>query len=267
MKKASTPGGAEEIYEQATKQDVGILDKIGDLFGGGDLSDALQKNGGGLPETIFGGRQSNLLDTIAKAIGIDGATIGKLATMIGPILMAILGRHIAAKELDAKGLSHLLIDQKEHLDKHLPPGLSSSLGVVDMLGDARNSISEAVGSVTGAGRTAGKSVSSAANDAASTAGGLVKLVVPVVVLAAIGFAIWKSGGFDPAAPNQTPPAPVANIDEKVSEPVKFSLPKLDVTGLGETGTTLKNGFKEKRKRKTRVNRKSKVGQAKLRQKT
>ena len=45
MKKGSTAQGAQDIFGAVQQQDESILDKLGDLMGGGDATDQYQKQG------------------------------------------------------------------------------------------------------------------------------------------------------------------------------------------------------------------------------
>ncbi len=94
MKKASTPQGAEVIFESAQKQDDSVLDKLGDLLGGGEATEAYESAGGNVLETIFGGDHSGIMDVLTKAVGLDGNLVDH-ARVVDQQRHALLARDLA----------------------------------------------------------------------------------------------------------------------------------------------------------------------------
>ena len=218
MKKAGSQQGAEIIFESAKKQDDGILDKLGDLLGGGAASDELEKSGGNILETIFGGDHSGIMEILTKAVGLDGNLVQKLLKVAAPIIMAVIGKYIKGKALDASGLGNLLGEQKKYLGNYLPASLTSDLGIAGMLDDAGKAVSNA-----------GQSASTAATDATNQGAGLLKILLPIVILVLGGWAIWKF-----VLTDNSPNVPKPGI----------SAPEVDLSLLGKTGTTLQEGFRD-----------------------
>lgn len=109
IKKASSgTEGARSVFDMARNADASVLDKIGDMFGGGQGSDAFQKAGGGILDGLLGGNKSGLIGTLAKALGLDSSVISKLLTMVGPLVVGMLGKQIKSQGLDAAGLAGFL---------------------------------------------------------------------------------------------------------------------------------------------------------------
>ncbi len=216
MKKAGSKQGAEVIFESAKKQDDGILGNLGDLLGGGSVSADLEKSGGNILETVFGGDHSGIMETLSKAVGLDGNLVQKLLKMAAPIVMAVIGKYIKGKALDASGLGNLLGEQKQYLGNYLPASLTSDLGISGMLDNAGNAVSNA-----------GRSASSAATEVTNQGAGLLKILLPVIILALGGWAIWKFVLSDNSADVQKP---------------GITAPDVDLSLLGKTGTTLQDGF-------------------------
>jgi len=258
MKKGATQQGAQDIFGAVQQQDDSILDKLGDLLGGGDATDAYQKQGTGILDMAMGGSQqtSGLVGTIANALGLDKGIMGKLLMMAAPIVMGVIGKHIKNKALDAVGLGSLLGEQKSHLASVMPSSLTNDLGFGNLLGNVGDAAGSAVGTVGKVGGAASDAVGNAANaagamagnaaDAAKSAeGGLLKYIIPIGLLALLAmFGIPKLIDFM----SQQPSAKIGD-DQITAEPlVGADIPGMDfgsiagIDELGETGTTLTTGF-------------------------
>ena len=242
MKKGATQQGAQDIFGAVQKQDDSILDKLGDLLGGGDATDGYQQQGSGILDMVLGGSQqtSGFVGTIAKALGLDKGIVGKLLMMAAPIVMGIIGKHVKNKALDAVGLGDLLGSQKSHLSGLMPSSLTNDLGFGNLLGsvgDAAGSAADAVGNAS----VAANKVTGDAVDAASSAGGsLLKYIIPIGLLALLAvFGIPKliymsSGSSGKIDSDQITAKPLAGSE----------VPGLDfgsipgVNDLGDTGTRL-----------------------------
>ncbi len=190
MNKASTPSGAETVFGSVQKQDTSILDKLGDLLGGGEATDNLQKQGGGILDMVFGADSQKAQQAVGSSLGLGSGMIGKLMSMAAPILMGVIGNYVKSKALNAVGLGSLLGEQKSYLDNLLPSSLTSNLGFGNMLSGASSAAGNAAGSVGNAASNVAGAASGAAGDAASAGGGLVKALLPLLILGAILYAAW-----------------------------------------------------------------------------
>ena len=253
MKKGATAQGAQDIFGAVQKQDSSVLDKLGDLLGGGDATDQFEQQGSGILDMVMGGSQQSagMIGMVAKALGLDKGIVGKLLMMAAPIVMGVIGKHIKAKALDAVGLGNLLGEQKSHLSGYMPASLTSNLGFGDMLGKAGDAVGnvggaarDAVGNVGGAAAGAVGNAAGAAGDVAKSGGGLLKYIIPIGLLGVAAFFFGpkimdmmtrSSGAIDPSeitAP-EIPGMPDMDFG---------SIPGLDA--LGETGKTLTTGFSD-----------------------
>lgn len=202
IKKAGSPEGAKDVFDMAQKQDTGILDKLGDLLGGGDATEQYQNQGAGVLEGVFGGQSesSGIFDMIAKLLGLDKGLIGSAMKMLAPIVMGVIGKHIKDKALDAVGLGSFLGEQKKSLG-FMPSQLTDGLGLGNLLSNATGAAenvagaaSDAVGNVAGAAGDAGKAAMGAAGDAAEGGFNMLKLLLPLILLAALAFGAFKMFG-------------------------------------------------------------------------
>ena len=272
IKKSGTPQGARDIFDMTQKQDTGVLDKLGDLLGGGQATEKYQEAGGGLLEGIFGGekQQSGILSTLASFLGLKGGMMSMLMKMVAPIVMGVIAKHVKNKALDAVGLGSFLGDQKKSLGSFMPASLTEGLGFGNLLGNVTGAASDAVGSVAGAagnaGRAvsgaagdAGKAVSGAASDAASAGSGLIKLLLPLLLLGALIFGAWyflpmlTGAAGDAVDGAKKGAAGLVDGAKKGAAGLTGSLPEIpgmdlsgiegfDMDSLGDTGPALTKGF-------------------------
>ena len=256
INKSSSQEGAKQVFDMASNADAGIMDKLGDILGGGgDQLSAVQKTGGGMLDGLLGGGgQTSMIQTIAKALGMDGSIIGKLLTFAAPMLLGVIGKHIKSAGLNALGLSSLLGEQKQHIAAAMPSGLTENLGFGNLLsgvGDlGKSGLSAAsnvagaaagtVGNVAGAAGNAVGNVTGAAGDAAKKGGGLLTMLLPLLILGAIGYFGWSyiSGAANDGA--NAVKEGMNGMGDKVAG--AFDLGDLDISSMGDTGTKLQEGF-------------------------
>lgn len=70
-----------------TDHDGSLLDNLG-----GFLNNPAMANGSGILKHIFGGRQSNVENSVSGASGLDMGQIARLLPILAPIVMAALGK-------------------------------------------------------------------------------------------------------------------------------------------------------------------------------
>lgn len=264
MKKSSTPSGANDIFKSVQDHDDGVLDRLGDLLGGGKEQE-LMNSGNGVLEGVFGSNRTGMIGTIAKTLGLDSGIMGKLLSLAAPIVMGVIGRHVKSKALDAVGLGNLLGQQKSSLGSLLPSGLSGSLGFGDMLGSAGDAVKGAMGaagdaagnvgshvsgaasSVAGAASNVGGSVARGADEAASGLGSLLKFLLPLILLGALAFFGYKAmnSGEAPADPDAGVAASGENMEagSSTTTTTGFDLSMMQekfsgVTSAFENGVTM-----------------------------
>ena len=239
MKQSTSQEGAKQVFDVASNADPSIMDRLGDILGGGgEQVEAVQKTGSGMLDGIFGGSQSGMIQSISKALGLDRSIVGKLLTFAAPMLLGIIGKHVKSTGMDLLGFSSLLSEQKPHVNAALPSGLSHDLGFGNLLsgdGNLGNAVSNApVSNTTSANSAAGRARTAREPDgAAKQGGGILSILLPLIILGAIAyFAVpaimdamnkGKDGG-----------------DNVVNE--STDLASMDVSALGEAGPKLQKGF-------------------------
>ncbi|MDA8692921.1 DUF937 domain-containing protein [Saprospiraceae bacterium] len=235
ISKSEDPNQIGKVFDMVKGADTGILDNIGDLFGGGAGNVAqLMNSGSGALNLLLGNNTGGMIDKVAGFSGLKGSATSSLIKMAAPFLMSIVGKYVKNKALDAVGLGKFLGTQKSVVQSAMPAGLLGSLGagflgkgfdaVSGIAGGARDAVTGtagavggagkkivggatgAVGSVAGAASGAGKRVVGGATDAVgnvanagkSAGGGLMKFLIPLIlILGALG--VWKSGILSKAA--------------------------------------------------------------------
>lgn len=236
LKKASSPQGAQDLFKAVQGVDTGVLDNLGNLLGGGGQSAAAQ-SGFGMVDMIFGKNQDNMINALAKSLGLDSSIIKKLLGFVTPLVMGVLGKQVKSQGLDIAGLGSLLGDQKNILSKVLPSGLTSSLGITDVLG----STSDAVKGMQSSAQRAGRHAMGAAEDAASAGGSMLKYFIPLLllgVLAWFGYAYL----FKPAADRVNGGGVVLpNVDDLDFSKIDFG--NFDFQGMQDKLGGITDGFK------------------------
>ncbi|WP_404310040.1 DUF937 domain-containing protein [Neorhodopirellula lusitana] len=179
MKQASTPEGAAELDKTLESEDFGggMFDNIGDMFSGGDTS-KISEMGGGLAGSLFGDKADMIGSIVSKATGMNAGTCSSLMGMLVPIVMGFLGKQKKSLGLDSSGMANLLMSQKDEVAKAMPGGMAGALGLTD-LGFEDTPMDVAAATPSSQPQVAGAS------------GGLGKILIPLVILAALGFLAYR----------------------------------------------------------------------------
>ena len=129
------PQGAQQLSNALAKDhDGGLLDSLDDFLGGANPG-ALGA-GASILGHIFGGRQPQVTGNLGRSTGLDPATMGRLLSMLAPIVLAYLGRRQRQQGLDPGGLAGALGNERRHIEAH--PQASPGLGaLLDRDGDGQ----------------------------------------------------------------------------------------------------------------------------------
>lgn len=190
MNGASAPGGADKIFDLVTKGgiDDGLLNNVAGIFTSGNR-DMLTNSGNSLLGSLFGGSKlGTLANIIGKVSGLGGGASSSLLSMIAPIAIGMLKRHVMSKGMNAVGLGNLLGGQKEHLTKAASPDMLSFLGLSAGGGSSSRD------RVTSTAKQTTTRATGAATEAAASGGGLLKKLLPLLLLGILGFLGWTMFG-------------------------------------------------------------------------
>jgi hypothetical protein len=120
---ASQGDGAEQLHQALVRDhDGSVLEQPATVTEGAGLSD-----GNAILGHILGDRRAAAEQGVSRASGLDLAKVGPLLAMLAPLVMGALGRTRAQQNLDPKGLSRVLGDEREELGARAP-GLLGALG-------------------------------------------------------------------------------------------------------------------------------------------
>ncbi len=242
MKKAASPGGAKEILGAVNGLDDRILGNLGSMLGGGSAGEKMMKSGGGMLDMIFGSGNSGIFSTLAKHLNLDQAMVQKLMKLAAPIVMAVIGKQIKSKGMDAMGLTSLLGEQKNALSGLLPSSLSNSLGLGNILGSASSAMKDTGAAASRAGRAA----THPAGDAASNGGSLLKFLLPLLLLGAVawfGYQYLIKPNME-KADDVKKPATAATSDAVTSGLEKVVPGDFDIVALQKQFSGITDGFKD-----------------------
>ena len=178
MKKGSSTEGAGALLDLITKGgfDGGLLDNLGEILGG-NKSKGLMDSGNSVLSSVFGGNMSTIMNILGKVTGLTRGSSGSLMSLLAPIVMNFIGKRIKNKALDAVGLKNMLGEQRQHISGGMPSEIGSMLGFASKKSD---------------------DVAAAAAAAApkSGGGGFLKILLPIAILAGLGWWFMNRGSSD-----------------------------------------------------------------------
>ncbi len=167
----------------------------------GNLLDTASNNSmiSGLLSSIFGDKLSGIVNTIATYAGISNNSSSSLLNLVTGATVGSVGKYAAENNLDKSGISSLLNDQKGVVSTLLPAGLSlASLNVGDWAkGYKFDNDNDTIAStpheepkveVT---RSVADGGTFPNNPTPSEGGSIWKWLLPLLLLIAAGYFLWK----------------------------------------------------------------------------
>ncbi len=129
---ASKPEGAESLNRALERDhDGSVLDNLS-----GFLNNPDENTGNGILKHVLGNRRQSVEAGLSKTTGLDPNGVGKLMTMLAPVVMGTLGRAKRQQGLDPKGLAAALGTERQQLEQR-SPGLGGLAGLLDADGDGQ----------------------------------------------------------------------------------------------------------------------------------
>ncbi len=108
---ASSKSGAEGLLNalQDNRHDGSILNNLGSILGGNSIDDDVVRDGEGILNHVFQGKQQNVATAVSKSSGIDLGKATQLLKVAAPFIMGFLGKKMQSTGIkDANGLEGLL---------------------------------------------------------------------------------------------------------------------------------------------------------------
>jgi hypothetical protein len=138
----TNPSGASALENALAKDhDGGVLDDIA-----GALSSGSSGAGEGILRHVLGEKRPLVEAGISKSTGLNVASVGKLLTMLAPLVMGALGRVRQQQGLDAGGLSNILKQETSSVGAQ-GTGVEGLLSLLDR--DADGSVVDDIGGMLG----------------------------------------------------------------------------------------------------------------------
>jgi len=128
IEKGSTERGAAQIFKTVQKANPEILKNVDQIFTRSPqtINGLVNVGTRDLP-SFLGSNQREATNLIAAESGMKKEASSKLMKLATPFLMSVLGKEVAEKNLDSKGLMNLINSQKSNLSSALPEGMKNVL--------------------------------------------------------------------------------------------------------------------------------------------
>lgn len=208
LNKSKDASGFGQIFDMLSKKEnTNYLDNLSGLIGGGNLAHNDPKDAaGGLLGSLFGNKMGGILDTVSGIAGVKRSSTSSLLGMVAPMVMGYLGKKISTDGLNASGLASLLGSQRNHIAEAMPNKMANLIGFEmpdSLLDKAVDAVEDTAGKAVDAvqdtakktARVADKAVDTAV-DTAKSGGNMLMKVLPVLLLAIVGFFLWKQCSAD-----------------------------------------------------------------------
>jgi len=172
LKQVSAPGGAQKLDKTLSEggYDGSLLDNLSGMFSGGGAQSTTNK-GGELVSMLFGDKAAMLGPIFVKLTGMKSGSVMSMLAMVAPIVMSYLGKQKQTMGLDANGLAGLITSQKDSIAAAMPLGVADAIGL-GSLGINSPAMSHSAPAVKSGG------------------GGLAKVLIPLALLAAVGYGAY-----------------------------------------------------------------------------
>jgi OmpA-OmpF porin, OOP family len=128
------PGGADAMFSLlGDGQHDSLLDNLGGLLGGGPATTKLQEQGGGMITQLLGDKAGGITQLLASFSGLRGGSVSSILQIAAPLLISLISKQAKGGGLNAAGLATMLLGQSGLIKKALPAGMSSLLGISNLL--------------------------------------------------------------------------------------------------------------------------------------
>jgi hypothetical protein len=135
---ASQPSGAESLHRALAKDhDGSVLDNLQ-----GFLGNAQAGPGEGILRHVLGSRRGRVERGLSQASGMDAGSVGKLLTMLAPVVLGALGKQQRQDHMDTGALAGLLGGERQEMERRQPQAAGMLGGLLDTDGDGDVDLSD-----------------------------------------------------------------------------------------------------------------------------
>lgn len=170
-------GGADKLASALNDVDTSSLGRAASMLSSAPER-VLEQGQDQLGSLLGSSTISGLAGTVARFLGLDSGVITKLLSYISPLVLGNIAKQFQGEQVTPRGLTKLFAEQKANIANALPSGLS--LANVPGLPE-----------VGAAAANVARTAQSAATQTAQATSPLLKTLLPLAVLAAIGFLAWQ----------------------------------------------------------------------------
>lgn len=143
VQNSSTSSGAQNIMNLIEGLDMNSLGNIAGLFGGGSNNvNSLLSSGGGIVKSLFGEKESGIVDLISGLSGMKSESTSSLLKMAAPLLLSVVGNQVKGKGISF--LTSLMGSQSGYLKNMIPAGVSSLMGFGDFGNKVNSTVTSSV---------------------------------------------------------------------------------------------------------------------------
>ena len=186
-------------------QNTNILNSISEANSSGISGNLLGNNSNNSIITnvlysIFGDKISGLINLISSHSGVSNSSANSLLNLVTGATLGSIGKYATDHHLDNNGISNVLNEQKGLISSLLPAGLSlGALGLGDLLGSAKENLSETVSSISenvshsnsGVRKETPKVAQYPSNHNNDEGGSFWKWLLPLLLLGLAAWFLWK----------------------------------------------------------------------------
>lgn len=190
LNKAQDGNGLSVISNLITNgsQNGSILSNVLNIFNGGEQTDTIIKSGSSAIASIFGeNKLADIASMVSNQSGVQASGASKLLSIITPMVLGLIGKQTNG---DSKGIASLLASQKDFITAAAPSGLAGLLGLGSLTSLGGNLINSVSNAVTGTASTVANTTREVVEDTTEAAGGLMKWLLPLLLIAALVGAIF-----------------------------------------------------------------------------
>lgn len=238
ISKGSNEEGAKSIIDMTKKVDSDIIDDVTGVFSG-SRPDTLMSSGDNLLNTLLGNKVGGAADLISKISGIKNESSKSLFKMAAPILIGIIGRQVKKDNLGTSGLMNMLQNQKEHVERNIPAGMSTILGLGSLFTGAKESIADATKTAVGVTKEtasyAKKSEPASAEFQSPSEGNLWRFLIPALLILGAIYLLTQS--------RMCSDTPIDKVGDTMEKNIKESVEDVE-EAVVEGAETVKEGMEK-----------------------